>query len=901
MAQLTPMMQQYVDTKEQHKDCILFYRLGDFYEMFFEDAVIASKELEITLTGKNCGLEERAPMCGIPYHAVDGYLTKLVNRGYKVAICEQVEDPKQAKGIVKREVIRIVTPGTNLNTQTLDETRNNYLMSIIWGEDLCGLSAVDITTGDYYVTEVDSKRKLLDEVYKFMPSEIVCNSSFYMSGIDVEELRLRHNISINSLEDWYYDTEMCEKVLKEHFHVGALDGLGLKDHTIGVNAAGAVLQYLYETQKNSLSHLTHIIPYITSKYMLIDSSSRRNLELVETMREKQKRGSLLWVLDKTKTAMGARLLRSYVEQPLIDETQINERLDAIEEFNNNVITREEIREYLNSIYDLERLMGKISYKSANPRDLIAFLSSLAMLPHIKCLIESFETPMFKEVYQELDPLKDLHDLIECAIENDPPIGVKEGGIIKEGYHEEVDSLRHAKTDGKVWLANLETTERDKTGIKNLKIKFNRVFGYYFEVTNSYAELVPSHWIRKQTLANAERYTTPELKELEDKILNAEDRLFALEYDLFTEVRDRIASEVLRIQKTAKSIAKIDTMASLAFVAERNNFVRPNVNTKEIIHIVEGRHPVVEQMITNDMFVSNDTYLDNESNRISIITGPNMAGKSTYMRQTALIVLMAQIGSFVPATRADIGIVDRIFTRVGASDDLASGQSTFMVEMTEVANILRNATKNSLLILDEIGRGTSTFDGLSIAWAVVEHISNKKLLGAKTLFATHYHELTELEGKIESVNNYCIAVKEQGDDIVFLRKIVKGGADQSYGIQVAKLAGVPQSVISRAKEIVEKLSEKDIAKKARNLEVAAANESVSVTDIGCTTEQVDATNEAVITLNKQSTPMQEEAVQLSLFGLNHYDDVINEIKDLDIARLSPIDALNKLYQIQLKIK
>lgn len=546
-------------------------------------------------------------------------------------------------------------------------------------------------------------------------------------------------------------------------------------------------------------------------------------------------------------------------------------------------------------------MGKISYKSANPRDLIAFLSSLAMLPHIKCLIESFETPMFKEVYQELDPLKDLHDLIECAIENDPPIGVKEGGIIKEGYHEEVDSLRHAKTDGKVWLANLETTERDKTGIKNLKIKFNRVFGYYFEVTNSYAELVPSHWIRKQTLANAERYTTPELKELEDKILNAEDRLFALEYDLFTEVRDRIASEVLRIQKTAKSIAKIDTMASLAFVAERNNFVRPNVNTKGIIHIVEGRHPVVEQMITNDMFVSNDTYLDNESNRISIITGPNMAGKSTYMRQTALIVLMSQIGSFVPATRADIGIVDRIFTRVGASDDLASGQSTFMVEMTEVANILRNATKNSLLILDEIGRGTSTFDGLSIAWAVVEHISNKKLLGAKTLFATHYHELTELEGKIESVNNYCIAVKEQGDDIVFLRKIVKGGADQSYGIQVAKLAGVPQSVISRAKEIVEKLSEKDIAKKARNLEVAAANESVSVTDIGCTTEQVDATNEAVITLNKQSTPMQEEAVQLSLFGLNHYDDVINEIKDLDIARLSPIDALNKLYQIQLKIK
>lgn len=904
MAQLTPMMQQYMDTKGQYKDCILFYRLGDFYEMFFEDAITASRELEITLTGKNCGLEERAPMCGIPYHAVDGYLTKLVNRGYKVAICEQVEDPKQAKGIVKREVIRIVTPGTNLNTQTLDETRNNYLMSIIWGEDICGISTVDITTGDYYVTEVDNKRKLLDEVYKYMPSEIICNSAFYISGIDIEELRLRYNISVNSVDDWYYETEMCEKVLKEHFSVGSLDGLGLKDHTIGVNAAGAVLQYLYETQKNSLTHLTHIAPYITSKYMLIDSSSRRNLELVETMREKQKRGSLLWVLDKTKTAMGARLLRNYVEQPLIDEKQINERLDAITEFNDNVITREEIREYLNSIYDLERLMGKISYKSANPRDLIAFLSSLTMLPHIKFLIENFESSIFKEVHNELDPLKDLHDLIENAIEMEPPIGIKEGGIIREGYNEEVDSLRHAKTDGKVWLANLETTEREKTGIKNLKIKFNRVFGYYLEVTNSYANLVPENWIRKQTLANAERYTTPELKELEDKILNAEDRLFALEYDLFSDVRDQIANEVLRIQKTAKAIAKIDAMASMAFVAERNNFVRPSMNTNGIIHIAEGRHPVVEQMITNDMFVANDTYLDNDSNRISIITGPNMAGKSTYMRQTALIVLMAQIGSFVPATSADIGIVDRIFTRVGASDDLASGQSTFMVEMTEVANILRNATKNSLLILDEIGRGTSTFDGLSIAWAVVEHISNKKLLGAKTLFATHYHELTELEGKIEAVNNYCIAVKEQGDDIVFLRKIVKGGADKSYGIQVAKLAGVPESVLKRAKEIVEELSEKDIAEKARNLEVAVTRDSDYLPSEAEATQSANvAFTEASMEKSNSNKNKGSELnmMQLSLFGSKDYEDVVNEIRELDIARLSPIDALNKLYQIQLKIK
>ncbi len=902
MAQLTPMMQQYVETKEQYKDCILFYRLGDFYEMFFEDALVASKELEITLTGKNCGQEERAPMCGIPYHAAEGYISKLIGKGYKVAICEQVEDPKLAKGIVKREVIRIVTPGTNLNTQTLDETKNNYLMGIIFTGELCGISTVDITTGDYYVTEVENNRKILDEIYKYAPSEIVCNPEFFHCGISIEDLKNRYQIAVSTFDDWYYDTEQSSKTLKEHFMVGSLDGLGLKDYSVGVNAAGAILKYLYSTQKNSLSHLTHITPYITSRYMVIDSSSRRNLELTETLREKQKRGSLLWVLDKTKTAMGARMLRSFVEQPLITEQGILARYDAITELNDHVITREEIREYLNSIYDLERLMGKISYKNANPRDLIAFSSSLSMLPHIKYLLSCCESSLLKQIHEEMDALSDLQSLIERSIAEEPPIGIKEGGIIREGFHEEVDTLRKAKTEGKVWLAELEAKEKEQTGIKNLKIKYNRVFGYYLEVTNSYANLVPNNWIRKQTLANAERYTTLELKELEDKILNAEDRLFSLEYDLFAEIRDQIAEEVRRIQKTAKAVAKIDAFASLAYVAERNQFIRPELNTNGIIDIKEGRHPVVEQMIPNDMFVSNDTYLDNEEKRISIITGPNMAGKSTYMRQTALIVLMAQVGSFVPASYANIGIVDRIFTRVGASDDLASGQSTFMVEMTEVANILRNATKNSLLILDEIGRGTSTFDGLSIAWAVIEHISNTSQLGAKTLFATHYHELTELEGKISGVNNYCIAVKEQGEDIVFLRKIIKGGADKSYGIQVAKLAGVPNSVLARAREIVEKLSENDIAEKARHI--------VSAAEIANLASKADG-NTSKVLCGTEATEPPKNFGQMSFFlteepkqkksSSDFTEKLIQEINQFDLANMTPVEALLKLDKLQKKIR
>ena len=878
---LSPMMQHYLKTKEEYKDCILFYRLGDFYEMFFDDALVVSKELELTLTGKDCGQAERAPMCGIPFHAAETYLNRLVANGHKVAICEQVEDPKQAKGIVKREVIRIVTPGTNLNTQALDETKNNYLMSIVYLGEKIGVSIADFSTGDYFVTELSSGSELIDEINKFVPSEIITNEYFSMSGIDLTAVNDKLGITMSTLDSWYFDEDTCIKKLLTHFKVGVLDGLGLKDYTSGTIAAGALLLYLYEMQKGSVDHITSIVPYTTGKYMLIDSSSRRNLELVETMREKQKKGSLLWVLDKTKTAMGARALRSMIEQPLINKEDILKRQAGIEECNNRAIDREEIREYLNPVYDLERIMTKISCKSANPRDLIAFRNSLEMLPHIKKLIGTMESDLFAECFANLDDLADIYSLISSAIVEEPPITIREAGIIKEGFSKEADELRRAKTEGKEWLAQLEAREKEATGIKNLKVKYNKVFGYYLEVTNSFKNLVPADWVRKQTLTNAERYTTDELKKLEDVILGAEDKLCSLEYDLFNEVRDSIAAEVRRIKSTARAIAEIDVYTALSVVAQQYNYVKPAINEKGIIDIKNGRHPVVEKMIRNDMFVANNTYLDNAKNRISIITGPNMAGKSTYMRQTALIVLMAQIGSFVPAQEANIGIVDRIFTRVGASDDLASGQSTFMVEMTEVANILRNATPKSLLILDEIGRGTSTFDGLSIAWAVVEYIANTKVLGAKTLFATHYHELTELEGTLDGVNNYCIAVKENGDDIVFLRKIIKGGADKSYGIQVAKLAGVPDTVIERAKELVADLSDADISLKARDI------------------AQYSKKQEKLVDSYKKVDDL--EVKQMSLFDTVNNDDIIEDIKALDISNMTPIDALNTLYKLQGRVK
>lgn len=869
---LSPMMQEYCKTKEEYKDCILFYRLGDFYEMFFDDALLVSKELELTLTGKDCGLEERAPMCGIPFHAADTYINRLIERGHKVAICEQVEDPKKAKGLVKRAVIRVVTPGTTLDATSLDESKNNYLMSIVSIADRFGCAIADITTGDCFLTEVPNSQKLVDEINKFSPAEIICNDSFFMSGVDTDDLKERLGICIFSLDAWYFDDDTCRKELREHFHVTNLEGLGISDYDSGIIAAGALFLYLKETQKTALSQMTTIRPYTAERYMLIDSSSRRNLELVETLREKQKRGSLLWVLDKTKTAMGARTLRSFVEQPLIDAEEINRRLEALEELNEKPMLRDEIREYLNPVYDLERLVSRISFKSANPRDMVAFASSLEMIPYIKQVLKDFQAPILKEIYEDMDSLEDITDLIKHAIVDEPPLAQKDGGIIREGFNEDVDKFRSARTDGKKWLTELETKERERTGIKSLKIKYNRVFGYALEVTNTFKELVPENYIRKQTLANAERYITEELKNLENMILGAEDKLYALEYELFSNVRDKVGQEVIRIQRTAKAIAGLDVFASLALVAERNHYVRPKVNEGGIIDIKGGRHPVVEQMIDNDMFIANDTYLDNTKKRVSIITGPNMAGKSTYMRQTALIVLMAQIGSFVPADKAVVGIVDRIFTRVGASDDLASGQSTFMVEMTEVANILRNATAKSLLILDEIGRGTSTFDGLAIAWAVIEHISNTKLCGAKTLFATHYHELTELEGKLSGVTNYCIAVKEKGDDIVFLRKIVKGGADKSYGIQVAKLAGVPDSVINRAKELVEELSDADI--------------TAAVKDLASP---------------KKKPKVEMDMAQMSLFDTVQDNDIIEELKGIDIGNLTPMEALNTLYNLQNKIK
>lgn len=865
MAELTPMMQQYIKTKEEYKDCILFYRLGDFYEMFFDDAVTVSRELELVLTGKSCGLEERAPMCGIPYHAAENYLNRLINKGYKVAICEQVEDPKTAKGLVKREVTRIVTPGTVVSAAALDETKNNYLMSICSLEDSIGVATCDVSTGDFNVTQTDDLKKVIDEIIKFAPREIICNDAFMISGIDTNDLKNRLGIMIYSLEPHFYDEDIAKRTVGEQFGVKYISGLGLDDFSVGVIAAGGLLEYLHETQKTSLGHILEIKPYKTDKYMILDSSTRRNLELVETLREKQKKGSLLGVLDRTKTAMGARLLRSFVEQPLVEKEEIDQRLDAISDLNSQIINREELREYLNSIYDLERLIGRVSIKTANPRDLIALRNSLGMLPHIKTVLAEFKSDLLCEYEEKLDTLSDIYSLINESINEEPPLSVRDGDIIKTGFNEDIDKLRNAKTEGKTWLAQLETKERESTGIKNLKIKYNKVFGYYLEVSNSFKDLVPDYYMRKQTLANAERFITPELKELEDMILGAEDKLKQLEYDFFCQIREKIGENVGRIQKTAKIISHVDVFASLAYVAERNNYVRPVINNSNVINIKAGRHPVVEKMTAHDLFISNDTYLDGNDNRVSIITGPNMAGKSTYMRQTALIVLMAQIGSFVPATEADISIVDRIFTRVGASDDLASGQSTFMVEMTEVANILRNATANSLVILDEIGRGTSTFDGLSIAWAVVEHIADRKAIGAKTLFATHYHELTELENTIPGVNNFCIAVKEQGDDIVFLRKIIKGGTDKSYGIQVAKLAGVPDTVIERAKVILSDL---------------ISNNSP----------------------NKPQVKPQEEFVQMSLFDYvaNENDSVIEEIKGLKLDSITPLEALNILQDIQNKL-
>jgi len=871
VAKITPMMQQYFGIKENHKHCLLFFRLGDFYEMFFEDAVIASKELEITLTGKDWGQEERAPMCGVPFHSADGYIARLIEKGYKVAICEQVEDPKEAKGLVKRDVVRVITPGTVLDNRVLDERKNNYILSIYSSASGYGIATCDVTTGEFQTTEFSSIQavaKIMDEIARFSPAEIVCNEAFLNSPL-AREVKSRFHYFLNDIDGRMYDYNTAKEALLRHFDVKSLDGYGLKKRLFAVSAAGGLLWYLTETQKNDLNHISSVKYYTTADFMLLDVSTRRNLELTETMREKNRRGSLLSVLDDTKTAMGARLLRKWVEQPLLSVAEIQKRLDGVEELYSDLFMREEIKDILHSMYDFERIMGRVIYQSANAKDLVALKNSIENLPQLKMILGRAKSPCLKGIFDILDPLENITELITQAIVDEPPFTVREGGMIRAGFSEELDVYAKAKSEGTTWIHELEDDEKEKTGIKNLKVRFNKVFGYYIEITKSNIGEVPERYIRKQTLANAERYITPELNELAELILGAEEKIVDLEYRLFSDIRNAIAAEVERIQYCAHLVATVDALQSLSDVAQKCNYVKPTVDDGNRIAVVEGRHPVVEKML-NNQFIPNDVFLDSEDTRLAIITGPNMAGKSTYMRQTALIVLMAQIGSFVPAKEAHVGIVDRIFTRVGASDDLSAGQSTFMVEMTEVANILNNATEKSLLILDEIGRGTSTFDGLSIAWAVLEYIADQKQIGAKTLFATHYHELSELEGKLSGVKNYCIVVHEEGEDIIFLHKIQRGGADNSYGVQVAKLAGLPHKVIRRSGQILKQLDAANITKKTKKLAIESAERQAA------------------------------EATQVDMFSIQE-NQLIDDLSKMDVMSMTPIEALQTLFELQKKAK
>ena len=868
MAKWTPMMEQYLKVKEENPGCLVMFRLGDFYELFFEDAVEASRELELTLTGRDCGQEERAPMCGVPYHAIEGYLQKLVAKGYKVAICEQMEDPKLAQGLVKREVTRIVTPGTNINSDSVEEKRNNYIMSVNRTCDRMGIAVCDITTGEFAVTEFEEEEKFWDEVAKYRPAEMIVNEE-NMGSLDQERLKKAYQVFVNPYGAHHFRLERCEEVLRRHFRVHSLEGLGMTEMPLSVTAAGALMDYLTETQKRDLTHITLISTYSLAQYMMLDSATRRNLELTQTLRDKSRQGSLLWVIDYTKTAMGGRLLRKWIEQPLIDRAQIQRRLDAVECFVSDMILSEELKETLSRIYDIERLMGRISYGSAGARDLLALKQSIGALPDIRAILKVLHAPYFEEMARNFDDLSDLYQLLDQAVYEEPPVTLREGRLIKEGYSAEVDRLRRADVDGKSWLAKIEAREREATGIRTLKVGFNRVFGYYLEVSKSFVNQVPDTYIRKQTLANGERYITEELKNLEDTILGAKEKLVTLEYELFTQIRQQLAGEMVRIQRSAAMIAELDALRSLGEAAVTNHYVKPVITTdkKGALEIVKGRHPVVERMMSQEAFIPNDTYLDNKEDRIAIITGPNMAGKSTYMRQVAVICLLAQIGSFVPAQAAKLAVVDRIFTRVGASDDLAGGQSTFMVEMAEVSNILRHATSASLLILDEIGRGTSTYDGLSIAWAVVEYISDKKTIGAKTLFATHYHELTELEGQLDGVHNYCVAIKESGEDIVFLRKIQKGCGDRSYGIEVAKLAGLPSWVVRRSQEILKELLQNN----------------------------VNANSQAAI---RARSEVVDSAFQMSLFGKDDpkQEELLDKLKNLKVLEMTPMQALQVLYEL-----
>ena len=871
MAEFSPMMQRYLETKKEYEDCILFYRLGDFYEMFFDDAITASRELELTLTGKDCGQEERAPMCGIPHHAAEIYVSRLIAKGYKVAICEQLEDPKKTKGIVKRGVIRVVTPGTLVDSNMLEERKNNYIMSIFKTGIYFGISVCDISTGEFYSAEIKEQNNfptLLDEIARYTPSELVVNSMMANCEEEMAKIKERfENVYITKFNDKFFKTELNNIDLR--FNIIDNDGKKLeniKEKTLIIASINALVEYIEETQKTSLDHINKITIYNLSKYMALDINARRNLELTEKMRDKSKKGTLLWVLDKTSTSMGGRLLRRWLNDPLIDVKEINTRLNAVKELKDDLMLRGEITENLKKVYDIERLAGKMAYGNANARDMVTLKNSLMKLPEVKQILTNCKTELLKELYENLDELQDIYQLIETSIVDDPPMTIKDGGIIKLGYDEEIDKLKTAQTEGKNWLIALEAEEKEKTGIKNLKIGFNKVFGYFIEVTKSNLDQVPERYIRKQTLTNAERYITEELKNLENQILGAEEKVVNLEYDAFVQIRELIAKNVVRLQKTSEVVSSLDVISSFAQVAEDMNYCMPEVNSEGKIDIKGGRHPVIEKILGAGSFVENDTYLDKEENRLAIITGPNMAGKSTYMRQVALITLMAQVGSFVPATSAKIGVVDKIFTRVGASDDLSMGQSTFMVEMMEVANILNEATSNSLVILDEIGRGTSTYDGLSIAWAVAEYIADKEKCGAKTLFATHYHELTELENKLEGIKNYSIAVKEKGEDIIFLRKIVQGGTDESYGIHVARLAGVPKIVTKKANEILRSLERKNI-------------------------------------LTGKKEEKQDKKQVEGQFDLYNYKlaEIAHEIDKINLNELTPIDALNTLVKIKEKMK
>ena len=870
MAEFSPMMQRYLETKEQYKDCILFYRLGDFYEMFFDDAVTASRELELTLTGKDCGQEERAPMCGIPHHAAEIYISRLIAKGYKVAICEQLEDPKTAKGIVKRGVIRVVTPGTVVDSNMLEERKNNFIMSIFKSGIYFGISVCDISTGEFYSAEIKDNQNfplVLDEIARYMPSELVINSMMSGCQEEMDKITERFDSYITRFSDKFF-TDDAEKIRYRFNFVDSnqKEIANIADKTLAVCSINALIEYIEQTQMTTLDHINKITVYNISKYMSLDINARRNLEITEKMRDKSKKGTLLWVLDKTSTSMGGRALRRWLNDPLIDTAEINRRLESVKELKDDVILRGDVIENLKKVYDIERLAGKMAYGNANARDMITLKNSLSKLPDLKKVLANVNSSMLKDLYENLDELQDIYELVDRSIVEDPPMTVKDGGIIKLGYDEEIDKLKTATTEGKNWIIQLEAEEKEKTGIKNLKVGFNKVFGYFIEVTKSNLDQVPERYIRKQTLTNAERYITEDLKNLENQILGAEEKVVNLEYNAFVQIRDEIAKNVKRLQKSANIVSTLDVLTSFATVAEDLNYCKPEVDNSGILDIKGGRHPVIEKMVGIGNFVPNDTYLDKEENRLSIITGPNMAGKSTYMRQVALITLMAQVGSFVPASEAHIGVVDKIFTRVGASDDLSMGQSTFMVEMMEVATILKEATQNSLVILDEIGRGTSTYDGLSIAWAVAEYIADKEKCGAKTLFATHYHELTELEEKLEGVKNYNIAVKEKGEDIIFLRKILRGGTDESYGIHVARLAGVPKVVTQKADEILRGLERKNIL-----------------------------TGKKQEKENKKTVEGQFDMFNYKLAEIAH------EIDKVNLNELTPIDALNTLVRIKEKMK